>query len=194
MDQSPFDLYTVKHFFDAPTCRELIAEMRSSRASAAVTYGKGDAAVDENVRRVSRITLSEATVQNVSCRLERERAAIARHFCTELSGFEEPQFLQYRVGDFFVAHQDGNTGMLRLETDRTRRISVSIFLNTHSEVPTRNTFAGGALVFHDWGNHRRTEIAGEAGLLIAFRSETTHEVELVTAGERYSIVSWYLQG
>lgn len=32
---------------------------------------------------------------------------------------------------------------------------------------------------------------GEEGLLIAFRSETYHEVIAVTRGERYSIAAWY---
>jgi SM-20-related protein len=94
-------------------------------------------------------------------------------------------------GDFFVAHQDGNTGLLRLDTDHSRRISVSIFLNTQTEAPETDAYCGGSLVFLDWRNSREFKLSGEAGTLAAFRSETTHEVIPVTYGERYSIVSWY---
>jgi predicted 2-oxoglutarate/Fe(II)-dependent dioxygenase YbiX len=95
------------------------------------------------------------------------------------------------VGDFFVAHQDGNTGLLRLDSDQSRRISVSIFLNRESEVPETESYCGGSLVFHDWRNRKQYRLIAEAGTLVAFRSETTHEVIAVTSGERYSIVSWY---
>ena len=60
-------------------------------------------------------------------RLTAYREKIEEYFKVSLSGCEDPQFLRYRVGDFFVAHQDGNTGLVRLDTDRSRRISVSIF-------------------------------------------------------------------
>lgn len=186
-----FDVYINRNFFDADACRELIAEMRRSPATAALTYGKGGAAVDETVRRASRVAPSEQTVAYVSQRLEQLRAQLGRHFGIDLTNCEEPQFLRYRVGDFFVAHQDGNTGLIQLDTDRTRRISVSIFLNHQSVEPKPETYGGGSLVFSDWRNSARHEVAGEAGMLVAFRSETTHEVLPVTHGERYAIVSWY---
>jgi predicted 2-oxoglutarate/Fe(II)-dependent dioxygenase YbiX len=37
----------------------------------------------------------------------------------------------------------------------------------------------------------RHPVIGEPGTLVAFRSETTHEVTPVTHGQRYTIVSWY---
>ena len=165
--------------------------MRGAYMGAALTYGKGDAAVDERVRRVRHVSVSEETLAFVSRRLEDLREPIARHFGIKLTSFEEPQFLCYRVGDFFVAHQDGNTGLVNLDTDRTRRISVSIFLNNHSAMLEPDSYAGGALVFSDWRTGSRHEIAGEAGMLVAFRSELTHEVTQVTHGERFAVVSWF---
>lgn len=165
--------------------------MRNSAATTALTYGKGDAAVDERVRRVRRITVSEETLVSVAARLEQQRDPIAERFGINLANLEEPQFLCYRVGDFFVAHQDGNTGLVRLDTDRTRRISVSIFLNDHSSVAAADTYCGGALVFSDWRTDAQYEVPGQAGMLVAFRSELTHEVTPVTHGDRYAIVCWY---
>ncbi len=87
--------------------------MRRSPVSAASTYGKGEVAVDERVRRASRISPSAETVLYVTRRLEEYRQIIEGHFAVELGGCEGPQFLCYRVGDFFVAHQDGNTGLIK---------------------------------------------------------------------------------
>lgn len=165
--------------------------MRGSPISAALTYGKGEAAVDDRVRRASRITPSTETIQYVTRRLEEHRQNLEKHFGVALSECEEPQFLYYRVGDFFVAHQDGNTGLINLESDRRRRVSVTVFLNHQSTEPRTDSYCGGSLVFSDWRNNARQEVPGEAGMLVAFRSETTHEVTPVTCGARYAIVSWY---
>ena len=191
MDESFFDLYILKKFFDVATSRELIAEVRSCAMTPALTYGKGDAAVDERIRRVRQVSISSESASFVACRLEDQRESIAEHFGIKLDSFEAPQFLCYRVGDFFVAHQDGNTGLVNLESDRIRRISVSIFLNNQSADPQTNTYSGGSLVFSDWRTGSRQEVVGEAGMLVAFRSELTHEVTPVTHGDRYAIVSWY---
>ena len=187
-----FDLYVVRDFFDDETCRELIRELRSSPVSAAVTYGQESAGViNENVRRVSWVQPSAGTVALVTQGLMDQRARVAEYFEVNLSRCEEPQFLCYRPGDFFVAHQDGNTGLINLETDKLRRISVSIFLNRQSDAPEHDSFCGGSLRFSDWRNGRQLSVKAEAGTLVAFRSETTHEVTPITDGERYSIVSWF---
>jgi predicted 2-oxoglutarate/Fe(II)-dependent dioxygenase YbiX len=189
---SSFDLHLVKGFFDAETCRELIAELRRSPAGPAITYGQGDAgSLNERVRKVQRLMPARETVEHVTGQLIDYRERVGKHFGISLSGCEEPQFLRYRVGDFFVAHQDGNTGLVRLDTDQSRRISVSIFLNRQSEAPGTDTYCGGSLLFSDWRAGREFRLDGETGTLVAFRSETTHEVIPVTNGERYSIVSWY---
>jgi len=189
---SPFDLLLVASFLDPETCRELITEMRQSSAVPAVTYGQGGAgSINERVRRVESLMPSKETVAQVRRRLLECREKVDEHFGMSLSGCEEPQFLRYRVGDFFVAHQDGNTGLVLLDTDQSRRISISIFLNHQSETPETDCYCGGSLVFSDWRAGSEFRLDGETGTLVAFRSETTHEVIPVTHGERYSIVSWY---
>ena len=166
-------------------------EMRRAPVNAALTYGKGKAVVDETIRRARHVSPPADAILYVTQRLAEQRPNLEKHFAIELGGFEEPQFLHYRVGDFFVAHQDGNTGMINLESDRTRRISSTIFLNDQSIEEHNDNYCGGSLVFSDWRTGTRRELFGEAGMLVAFRSETTHEVTPVTHGERYAIVSWY---
>ena len=115
---------------------------------------------------------------------------VARHFAVVVSECEDPQFLRYQKGDFFVAHQDGNTGLLLLDTER-RLVSTVIFLNREAESPEEGDYCGGSLVFTNLRDSTKFRLRAEPGTLIAFRSETTHEVTPVTHGERYSIVSWY---
>ncbi len=190
-----FDLYTMRRFFDAEACAGLLEELGRAAVGAATVYGRGEAgAVDERVRKAARLAPSEETVGRVRRRLSECREEVGRHFGVRLGACEEPQFLRYRAGDFFVAHQDGNTGMLRSEREQARKISVVIFLNRQSEAPSAGAYGGGALVFSDWrGGEGRKELPfrGEAGTLVAFRAETTHEVLPVTHGERFSVVSWY---
>jgi SM-20-related protein len=194
-EEHRFDLYTVREFFDAETCRGIIDEMRRSPVRPAVVYGQGGSgSVDERVRKVARLAPAPETVELVTRRLLECRGEVGEHFGISLGGCEEPQFLRYLVGDFFVAHQDGNTGLLLSERERRRKVSVVVFLNRQSEAPEAEAYCGGSLVFSDWrGGRGRSEFRfhGEAGTLVAFRAETTHEVIPVTHGERHSIVSWY---
>jgi SM-20-related protein len=175
------NLFVIKHFFTAAVCDAIVGEMKVTKASAATVYGKGTSgSIDANVRNTLRVLPSSETVDLVTQRLLSCKPAVEEHFSFALDECEDPQFLRYREGDFFVAHQDGNTGMLLLDTER-RRISTVIFLN-------RN-YSGGALVFANLSS--RYQMPAEPGTLVAFRSETTHEVTPVTHGERFSIASWY---
>jgi SM-20-related protein len=189
-----FGLFVLKGFFDERTCEAFVAEMRSAGGAPATVYGRSSTgSVDERVRKGTRHTPSPETVETVKRRLLECKREVEEHFSVSLGGCEEPQFLSYRVGDFFVAHQDGNTGMLRLEQEE-RRVSVVIFLSRQSDAPEEGDYCGGSLVFHDWRPGRRGgefRLAGETGTLVAFRSETTHEVTPVTHGERHSIAGWY---
>ena len=107
-----------------------------------------------------------------------------------LAEHEPPQFLRYETGGFFVAHQDGNTPLTRDRT-RDRRVSIVIFLNAQTSESLSGGYTGGELVFHaPYPNvDLRQPVVGAPGSLLAFRSETTHEVTMVTGGERYTIAT-----
>ena len=189
-----FDLYVLRGFLDQRTCEEIVCAMNSGRSDPATLYGRGSSeSVDERVRKAVRQTLSRERVESVRHRLMKCKPQVEEHFGVSLSSCEEPQFLRYRVGDFFVAHQDGNTGMLRLDSE-ARRVSVIIFLSRQAKAPEEGAYCGGSLVFHDWRaaeGDRALSFVGEAGTLVAFRSETTHEVTPVANGERHSIACWF---
>ena len=183
------DLFVVPQFFQPRLCETILAELKFLEGSAATVYGRTTSgSIDENTRRTLRLKPSDETIELVMRRLLECKEAVEKHFAVTLNECENPQFLRYREGDFFVAHQDGNTGLLRLDTE-LRLISTVIFLSRESETPEPDAYCGGALVFSDLRN--RFHMRAEPGTLVAFRAETTHEVTPVTHGERYSIASWY---
>lgn len=183
------DLFVVTQFLE-PSLREaIVSEMKVAAGSAATVYGSTvSGTIDESVRRTFRVKPSPETVALVTQKLLGLKAAVEKHFAVVLKECEDSQFLRYREGDFFVAHQDGNTGLLRLETEQ-RLISTVIFLSRESESTEADAYGGGSLVFSNL--RERYRVSSEPGMLVAFRSETTHEVTPVTHGERYSIASWY---
>ena len=184
-------LFIVKQFLEPQTCRAIVAEMSDAQADAATVYGRTiSGAVEQSVRRTLRIRPSVATIETIVSRLLGVKELVEKHFAVTLSECEDPQFLHYREGDFFVAHQDGNTGMTRLDTER-RLVSTVIFLSREAESPEPGVHCGGSLVFSDYRTNSKFHLMGEPGMLVAFRAETTHEITPVTHGERYSIVSWY---
>lgn len=183
------DLFVIPQFLELRLCEAIVAEMKAVQGTAATVYGSTvSGAVDQNVRRTLRIQPAAETIKLVIDRLLASTEAVEKHFAVKLSECEEPQFLRYREGDFFVAHQDGNTGMLRLETEK-RLISTVIFLSRESDVPGPDVYCGGSLVLSNLRESSR--VTAEPGKLVAFRSETTHEVTPVTHGERFSIASWF---
>lgn len=185
------NLFTVKQFLEPDVCREIAAEMSAAQGDAATVYGRTTSgAVEQNVRRTLRLRPSTATVDSIIRRLWALKEQIEKHFAVALSECEDPQFLRYREGDFFVAHQDGNTGLMRLDTER-RLVSTVLFLSRESDSPQAGAHCGGSLVFTNLRTTEKVRVVGEPGMLVAFRSETTHEITPVTHGERYSIVSWY---
>lgn len=193
-DANRFGLLVLRGLLDKRTCEEIVAEMSSALGDAASVYGRGSSgSVDERVRKAVSQTPSRETVEFVRRRLLECKREVEEHFGISVSSCEEPQFLRYRVGDFFVAHQDGNTGLLRLDSE-ARRVSLVIFLSRQAETPEEGVYCGGSLVLHDWraaDGNRELRLTGEVGTLVAFRSETTHEVTPVTHGQRHSIACWY---
>jgi len=184
-----FDLFVVPQFFDPDLCATILAELRAIEGIAATLYGRNTTGfVDERARKTQRLHPAEETVKLVTARLWECKDAIEKHFAKTLNECEEPQFLRYREGDFFVAHQDGNTGLLNLDAER-RLISTVIFLSREAEQPEDDAYCGGSLVFSNLDG--KFHFPAEPGTLVVFRSETTHEVTPVTYGERYSIASWY---
>jgi SM-20-related protein len=148
--------------------------------------------VAPEIRRVARLQPPQVLQSQAIQLLLSLQARLQAHFGQQLGRCEAPQFLRYETGDFFVAHQDGNTPLLR-DASLSRRVSLVLLLNDASEQPGDDGYGGGELVFHPpyGSSNAPSRHTPAAGSLIAFRAETTHEVLPVTHGRRYSIASWF---
>jgi SM-20-related protein len=188
------NLFLDGEFLDARECEAMLAELRSADGRAASVYSRdAPGSVDERVRRAARLTPARETVEFVKRRLLERMPALEEHFRITLGGCEEPQFLRYDAGGFFVAHQDGGSGLIRSERE-ARKVSVVVFLNRQSEAPEPGAYRGGSLVLYARpvsSESERLSLCGPPGSLVAFRSATTHEVVPVTEGQRYTIACWY---
>lgn len=187
------DLLEIEDFLDPAAVAGLVAELSASSGGAAtVLSGDAGGTVRSAVRKTTRVAVSDATRERVRQRLMEHKPRIAAHFGVELTGCEDPQFLRYDEGDFFVPHQDGNTPMV-WDDSRFRRVSAVIFLSEKSDQPAEGTYGGGALVFHGPFSAPGEHVPASAGpgSLVAFRAETTHEVTPVTHGVRYTIATWF---
>lgn len=176
--------------------RAALARIRDAMSSAAgdsaTVLGAAPERIASSARRATLVEVPAATREEVERLLGEQRPRMAAHFGRPLDRFEEPQFLRYVPGDYFVAHQDGNTPLIHDDT-RFRKVSVVLFLSDRSETPRPGAFGGGALVLHppNSSTDPPVELAPAPGTLVAFPSETTHEVMPVAHGERLSVVSWY---
>ena len=187
------DLLLIDSFLERAEREEILAELRGAGGAPATVYsGMPAGRVAPTVRKATRLAPLAATRDFLIGKLRLAMPTIAQRFGAILTQCEEPQFLRYEVGGHFVAHQDGNTPLVH-DDSRHRRVSTVIVLNAQAEEPVTDAFGGGALVMHGRFPDivARTPVPAAPGTLVAFRSETTHEVMPVTHGERYSIVSWY---
>ena len=97
---------------------------------------------------------------------------------------------------FSGAHNDSNSHPDADHYVKSRRVSLVLFLNSESQEPAEDCYGGGQLTFYGLLEGPQWEkcplpVKGEAGLLIAFRSDLTHEVKPVTFGRRRTIVTWF---
>lgn len=95
----------------------------------------------------------------------------------DLAGFQEPlQLTRYQKGEFYKYHQDIGPGPFTV-----RKLSVVVQLSDPQN------YEGGELQFAGFENEK---VENSRGSIILFPSFNPHRVTEVTAGERFSLVSW----
>lgn len=187
------DLLEIDGFLDAAEVAELVAELDAATGAAATVLSReAGGMVQSSVRKTTRVAVPAETRARVAARLMERKGEIEKHFGLALGACEDPQFLRYDEGDYFVPHQDGNTPMV-WDDSRFRRISCVLFLSEKSDAPAEGAYGGGDLVFHRPYTDPGPPVAAKArpGSLVAFRAETTHEVTAVTHGVRYTVATWF---
>jgi predicted 2-oxoglutarate/Fe(II)-dependent dioxygenase YbiX len=188
-------LVVIRKFFDAATCDALVREAEGSRMTQAPVIRHGTDMLDTTSRNSLIVKISKETSAFIKSKLASVQSLFEERFHTELAEIENPSVLKYQAGNFFKPHKDRS----ELGGGIKRRVSMVIFLNDESVESRADAYQGGQLCLYGlvddprWQNYG-FPLEGEKGLLIAFPSETLHEVKAVTEGQRYTVVSWFLAG
>ena len=190
-----FGFLVERQFLTREECERLRGDMRRAAAEAAgVVHHRGDV-VDLGHRSTKRVSVSDASYSLIEERLAALRPRLVEHFHVELTGMQPPQFLRYGAGDFFRCHADTSDRPGAPDYLAVRKISTIIFLgHPADDAPAEGP--GGELVFHGLIDDQRMQNRGFAfppdeGTFLAFPSTAMHEVKTITAGERYSVVTWF---
>jgi len=189
-------LFVLPDFLDPQSKVELCRQLTTAPSEKAIVVGlNGAETINLDSRNVAICIVSKQTSALLQQRLLEIKPDLEKHFGVRLAGCEDPQFLNYGPGNFFRPHQDIG-GYEAKHAIRHRSVSVVIFLNRESEVPTEDTYGGGQLTFYGLMEGPQWEklpfpLIAEPGLLIAFPSDKWHEVKPVSHGQRLTVVTWF---
>lgn len=192
-------LFVRRGFLSPESCRQIRGEMAAAvRAPAMIRpIGAADGVLDQTTRRTGVASVSPSTTALIEDQLRAIQPALEEHFRLRSTGWQLPQFYIYEEGDFFAAHRDRAEDEIAPDWVRARKVSISILLNDVKGGIDGEPHGGGALVFYGARGDRNgtgfvIPLESEEGMFVAFPSDWTHEVQPVTSGRRYSIVTWFL--
>jgi predicted 2-oxoglutarate/Fe(II)-dependent dioxygenase YbiX len=179
---------------DAAALAALRAGVAGAATHEATVRTGGEDQVVRRLRRTRRVAVGDDLTELARRRLTELRPRLEARFAVGLGACETPQFLRYRQGDRFAAHQDSSVD----PEDRAaapRRVSAVLMLGSEGGAGDRRRRSG-ALTFFDtsatttWQTCR-VPVEAPAGSVIAFPSDLVHEVSPVRSGIRLSVVTWF---
>jgi predicted 2-oxoglutarate/Fe(II)-dependent dioxygenase YbiX len=176
-------------FLEPEACRRIRRAMDEGIAETSEIL-QADIQTDLEVRRSACIEVDAATLALLERHLDSSKPQLERHFGLALDSREGASCLRYKAGGFFRPHVDCGNVPSWPDAAR-RRISMVIFLSTSRHADRDGTFDGGALRVFDREADGFLDLHPEAGTLVAFPAETRHEVLVVRAGIRDTVVDWF---
>lgn len=168
----------------------------SAGEPAEILTGEGALSADADARRAWDVTLADDLVDTLIDRIESLRPSLEQAFGVQLEPCDGVAALRYPAGGFYGPHRDAADTPDPLGL-HLRRVSIVVFVNGCDD--SAEPFGGGALRLHDvdtgvGGPDTSLDMEPQGGTLVAFRSETLHEVRPVTWGSRCSVVTWLSEG
>lgn len=179
----PHDLKVLSDYVrQAPMTDSLVSDFESEAQDGVVDW-----VLNTNIRATQEVQLTPA-ISEILRRIDDANvpAVIEPFYQIEILDREPSQILHYDVGGHYIPHVDAETlykddiGLDMWEKTLDRDLSVVYFLN--------DGFSGGELIFPALD----LIVKPEPGTLVCFPSchHYVHGVKPVTAGHRYSIVTW----
>ncbi|WP_435105130.1 2OG-Fe(II) oxygenase [Arhodomonas sp. AD133] len=181
--------------------RRLCCRMKRAGGDAARVNRGGTPVVDPAYRRTRVVSMDEHARRHALDVLEGMASELSRYAGEPLGPCQPPIFLAYSPGDYFRPHCDNADDPRQPLHVRSRRLTVVLFLNGprprgSGQCRGDEGFSGGELVLYctmpepSWEDFY-TVVHARPGTLVAFPADTFHEVTPLTAGRRYSIVTWF---
>ena len=194
-----FRIFSEKNFLDQEFCNLLCDEMSKAPQSNTTSFDSNGAGLIEDVEYTKRkdvLTLPNEILKKLEKKLIGKIPELEEQFGIEINGLQQITPSIYSTGDYAGPHTDNPPIADVPEYIRNRKASIVIFLNEESIVEKEGAYCGGNLTFYGLIEGKTFQnvgmpVVGEAGMLIAFPPNRTHQVTKVTAGKRYVIVSFY---
>lgn len=143
----------------------------------------------DDVRRASHVEVPGGVLSLVGACLDAQRDAISVSLGRQLRRREGISLLRYDTGGFYRPHVD-RASVSAWPAASRRDVTVVLFLDSSREVDPAGGFTGGILRLLPPGSVP-IEIRAKRGRLAAFPADLPHEVTLVTAGRRDTVVDWF---
>jgi SM-20-related protein len=187
-------LFVRRGFLSGVECMDLRQEMSRSKSIPATVIDQSGERLDPYARSTHWVAVGHEIKRPIQQRIAALQPEIEEHFRVTLSHMEE-HYLLYKPGDFFHAHRDSQPDAANT-TVAQRKVSAILFLNDAVDEPRENAYCGGALTLYGMlgfsgSDELGLSVKGEAGLLVAFRSDTLHNVTAITNGERYTVAVFF---
>ena len=171
-------VFVRRGFWSDDDCARLRSAMDRGVQSPAEIFEE-DFVVNPDVRNALDVAPGDEALAFVEKALGSVMPEVARHFGLALRTSEGAGFLRYGSGGLYKIHSDV---IADVAEQFPRRISVVVFLSA---------VQGGELRLHPGDGTEPVDLVPVPGTLIAFRSETLHEVRPVFDGVRDVVVDWY---
>ena len=202
--------YWKKQCLSKKQCELLIKKGREGKSWDSYIYSRNKEGefIEKNYRSSRTATFSEQTDPSYNdADSEEVRTAIDSlytqfrqiafdYYRFPILSFEQIQFTNYLVGDFFAWHTDSGGSAIKNPKNGSgtgshragdRDLSASVILTPKDE------YDGGGLELllpNADGEIEQVKIAEEQGLMIIFPSVLTHQVSKIIKGQRSSLVIW----
>jgi predicted 2-oxoglutarate/Fe(II)-dependent dioxygenase YbiX len=139
------------------------------------------------IRHAAIIEPAGDLVEAIEERLDACRSHVAASLRVPLGKREGAGFIRYPPGGFYKPHRDRGIDP-QWELAARRAVALVLFLNTCRDGGAGD-FDGGVLRL--FLPDAEVHVRPEAGLLVAFRADTLHEVTEVRGGPRDAVVDWF---
>jgi predicted 2-oxoglutarate/Fe(II)-dependent dioxygenase YbiX len=184
-----FALVLEPHFLNPAECERIRDAMDRGIDDAAEIIGD-EIAQHDTIRRTRSLEIETGVREWLEGRLDGIKPAIEQVLGRPLGRREGTGFLRYPPGGFYVTHRDRGA-VAGWPAAARRAASVVVFLNDGQAPGRGGHFEGGMLCLYPDPDAPPVQIRPEAGLLLAFPSDTLHEVLPVVRGTRDAAVDWF---